>query len=94
MVCDMPTSSSYLFDMPKSQNKDRLYGFFSGVETLKDGYAYDDRYVFKEKIFDCPNIWIFTNKLPEEDYLSKDRWRFWSIEDETLKRMSIEGAAL
>ena len=82
MVCDMPTAKMYLVDMPRSLNKDRLYQFYSGIETIKDGYAYDDRYKFKEKFFDCPNIWIFSNILPDMSMLSKDRWKLWSIDDE------------
>jgi len=82
MVCDMPTARMYLVDMPRSLNKDRLYQFYSGIETIKDGYAYDDRYKFKEKFFDCPNIWIFSNILPDMDMLSKDRWKLWSIDKE------------
>lgn len=87
MVCDLPTSKMYLFDMPRSMNKDRLYQFFSAVETIKDGYAYDDRYHFKEKVFDCPNIWIFTNTLPDIRMLSEDRWKIWTVDhkDFTLK---------
>lgn len=81
MVCDLPTSNCYLFDMPRSLNKDRLYQFFSAVETIKDGYAYDDRYQFKEKVFDCPNIWIFTNTLPDFNMLSLDRWKLWTIDE-------------
>jgi hypothetical protein len=80
MVCDMPTSTMYLFDMPRSMNKERLYGFFSAIETIKDGYAYDDRYAFKEKSFDCPNIWIFSNSLPDFNMLSTDRWKIWEID--------------
>lgn len=79
MVCDLPTSPLYLFDMPRSMNKDRLYQFYSAVETIKDGYAYDDRYKFREKVFDCPNIWIFSNHLPDFEMLSKDRWKIWVI---------------
>lgn len=82
MVCDLPTSTCYLFDMPRSLNKDRLYQFFSAVETIKDGYAYDDRYTFKEKVFDCPNIWIFTNTYPDLNMLSRDRWCMWTINDD------------
>lgn len=82
MVCDMPTARLYLVDMPRSLNKDRLYQFYSGIETVKDGYAYDDRYKFKEKVFDCPNIWIFTNILPDLSMLSDDRWKLWSIDKE------------
>ncbi len=80
MVCDLPESRMYLFDMPRSMNKDRMYQFYSAVETIKDGYAYDDRYSFKEKCFDCPNIWIFTNILPELSMLSIDRWKIWEID--------------
>lgn len=81
MVCDLPTSRCYLFDMPRAQNKDRLYQFYSAVETIKDGYAWDDRYSFKEKIFDSPNIYIFTNTLPNLNMLSLDRWKIWSIDE-------------
>ncbi len=79
MVYGIEESSLYIFDMPRSMKKEKLCGFFAAVETIKDGYAYDDRYEFKEKNFDCPNIWIFTNILPITEYLSHDRWRFWSI---------------
>ena len=85
MVCDLPTSKMYLFDMPRSMNKDRLYQFYSAVETIKDGYAYDDRYHFKEKVFDCPNIWIFSNNLPDLDMLSEDRWKIWEIDQNSYE---------
>jgi hypothetical protein len=81
MVCDLPTSKLYLFDMPRAMNKDKMYQFYSAVETIKDGYAYDDRYTFKEKVFDCPNIWIFCNVLPDLAMLSRDRWRIWDIDN-------------
>lgn len=81
MVCDLPTSKLYLFDMPRSMNKDKLYSFYSAIETIKDGYAYDDRYSFKEKVFDCPQIWIFANTLPSMAHLSNDRWLIWEVDD-------------
>lgn len=90
MVCDMPTSTMYLFDMPRSMNKERLYGFYSAIETIKDGYAYDDRYSFKEKVFDCPNIWIFSNNLPDYNMLSMDRWKLWEIRNNELVRLIPE----
>lgn len=79
MVCDMPTSKAYMFDMPRAMNKDRLYQFYAAIETIKDGYAYDDRYHFTEKVFDCPAVWIFSNRLPDLDLLSNDRWKIWCI---------------
>jgi len=69
----------YIIDIPRALRKDQLFQFFSGIETLKDGYAYDDRYHFKEEYFDCPNIWIFMNTIPDLEYMSKDRWRFYEI---------------
>jgi len=91
MVCDMPTARMYLIDMPRSINKDRLYQFYAGVESLKDGFAYDDRYHYKEKVFDCPNIWIFSNRLPDQKLLSKDRWKIWKInQDYELEGHELE----
>ncbi len=84
MVCDMPTSTFYIIDMPKTIDKEKIGNLFSAIETIKDGYAYDDRYKFTEKIFDCPNIFVFTNEVPDETYLSKDRWKLWEIIDGVL----------
>lgn len=82
MVMDMPKQRLYIIDMPRAINKERLYGLMSGIETLKDGYAFDDRYHFKDEYFDSPNIWVFTNQMPERSYLSEDRWLFWEISEE------------
>lgn len=89
IVMDMPTASTYLIDMPRAINKDRLYQMYSAIETIKDGYAYDDRYSFKEKYFDCPNIWVFTNVLPEVSMLSNDRWSYWEIKNGELRSVII-----
>jgi len=82
MVMDLPTSRCYLIDIPRAIRKEHLFQLFAGIESLKDGYAYDDRYTFKEKYFDCPNIWVFSNKLPDITLLSRDRWKLWVINEE------------
>lgn len=84
MVMDMPDSKCYFMDMPRAINKERLFGLYGGIESVKGGYAYDDRYHFKQKLFDPPNVVIFTNKYPDEDLLSRDRWRIWEIIDRKL----------
>lgn len=86
MVCDLPTAKLYIFDMPRAMKKEKMYGFYSAVETIKDGYAYDDRYEFKEKIFDCPCIWIFSNCMPDRECLSIDRWHVWHVVENQLVR--------
>jgi len=85
MVMDTPTSNLYLVDFPRSLNKIACGSFWSALETIKDGYAYDDRYGFREKYFDCPNIWVFTNTMPDVNTLSKDRWVFWEVFKGELK---------
>lgn len=84
MVMDIPTSRCYLIDMPRAICKDRLHQFYAAIEEVKSGYAYDDRYHFKDKVFDCPNIWVFSNTLPQTDLLSNDRWRIWQVANQNL----------
>ena len=93
MVMDTKKKPLYIIDIPRALKKDQLFQFFSGVETIKDGYAYDDRYNFKEEYFDCPIIWVMMNTLPESEYLSKDRWVYWNFNDEgDLQRVMKEMA--
>lgn len=89
MVMDTPKKPLYVIDLPRAIAKDKLYQFFSGVETLKDGYAFDDRYHFKEEYFDCPNIWIFMNTMPDLELLSRDRWAIWSVKDKCLTPIDL-----
>jgi len=79
MVMDMPTSRCYLVDMPRAINQNKLNLFYAALEEVKSGHAWDDRYTFKQKYFDAPNIWVFCNTMPDVSTLSKDRWKFWRI---------------
>lgn len=81
IVMDTPKVPLYIIDIPRALKKDHLFQFFSGIETLKDGYAYDDRYSFKEEYFDCPVVWVFMNTIPDLSYLSSDRWKFWRFNE-------------
>lgn len=79
MVCDIPTAKAYLIDIPRAFNQDKMRCMWSAIETIKDGYAYDDRYSFKEKTFDCPVIWVFMNTRPDVKTMSTDRWKFYAV---------------
>lgn len=89
IVCDVPTYRCYLMDMPRAISKENLAQLYSAIEDIKNGYAYDDRYKFKEKHFDCPNIWLFTNILPQLEFLSLDRWKLWEVIDYELKPLTL-----
>ena len=69
-------------DMPRAMGKDRLYGLYSAVEQIKSGYLFDLRNKYKDWDIDSPNIWVFSNKLPEGGILSADRWKIWYITDD------------
>jgi len=86
MVYDIGSKQCYLIDMPRAINKKKLGDFFAGIETVKGGYCYDDRYGFKRRLFDPPRVCVFTNTLPDLDLLSGDRWQIWTIEDNQLYR--------
>jgi len=86
-VMCMPTALMYICDMPRGLDKAKMSEFFAAIECIKNGHVYDTRYTFKEKWFDCPNIWVFTNVMPEREWLSKDRWRWWEVAHGDLKAL-------
>jgi len=90
LVMDMPTSKLYLVDMPRALDQKHHHNFFAGLEEIKSGHAWDDRYKYKEKYFDCPNIWVFTNTMPNLEFLSADRWRVWQIIDDDLVQQPLK----
>lgn len=85
MVLCMPESRCYLVDMPRAQNKENIEEFYSAIESLKDGHVWDCRYSYKERWMDCPNVWVFSNRMPDRSLLSADRWKFWKIRKECLE---------
>lgn len=86
----VPTNSCYLVDMPRGMKKDKLAEFYSGIESLKNGRAYDKRYSFREKRFDRPQVIVFTNTLPQFNLISKDRWQVYEItSDKTLESLDV-----
>nr|QCC62363.1 putative replication associated protein [Crucivirus sp.] len=81
MVMNQDKLGTYFIDMPRAVSKDKLRQLFGGIESIKDGYAYDDRYKFKSERFEQPHVFVFGNVMPDTSYLSLDRWRFWEIND-------------
>lgn len=89
LVMSMPVSGCYLIDMPRAMDKSKQEEFYSAIESIKDGHVWDNRYKYKERWFDSPNVWVFTNRRPNRLLLSKDRWRLWEIEEGCLKALSL-----
>lgn len=81
-VCSTDISRLYIIDMPRGHNQKELNSFWGGIETLKNGQAFDTRYKGRYKIFDPPSIWVFMNTEPDKELLTKDRWKFWGVSEE------------
>lgn len=89
-VHSRPIRPCYIFDMPRGMKKDKLADFYSGIEVIKNGVAYDKRYSARKIRFDRPRIFIFSNCLPQFDLMSKDRWKVWTVYEKDLKEYSID----
>lgn len=81
MVMERPKHGLYILDLPRAIKKDKMRETYASIEQLKSGYAYDDRYKWQEEYYDCPCVFIFTNTIPDLSFMSKDRWKFWQINE-------------
>jgi len=88
------TRDAYILDIPRSLQpsedtgskpdkirRNKMSGFYAGLEAIKDGYAYDKRYKGDIAVFDSPTVWVFTNQPVDYHHLSPDRWLVWTIDD-------------
>lgn len=69
-------------DLPRSLNQQKLGGLYTAIEQIKKGKLYDFRHSYKEWWIDSPQIWVFSNTMPNTHYLSPDRWQFFTINEE------------
>lgn len=81
-VATRPIKRCYVFDMPRGMKKDKLADFYSGIEVIKNGVAYDKRNSAKKLRFDRPRVFVFTNTLPNFKLMSADRWVVWQMTDQ------------
>jgi len=84
MIMNMPTRNAYLFDIPRDADEKTTRGVWAACECLKDGWVYDKRHKYREKIFSAPKIWVFMNRQPDWDLLTSDRWGAYLMFDQRL----------
>lgn len=73
------------FDMPRAMPKQALHGLYTAIEQIKKGKVYDLRYHYKDWWFDSPQIWVFSNTMPDRSLLSADRWKVWTVHETTFE---------
>lgn len=81
-VMSIKPKKAYLIDLPRGMKKDKMADFYSGLEALKNGVAYDKRYSFRKIRFDRPQVFVFTNVIPDFGLLSIDRWKIWLLDEQ------------
>lgn len=87
-------SRAYFYDCPKDffTKKGQAQEFWSAIESIKNGYAWDGRHTHREvKRPYHPVIWIMANSKPESTKLSQDRWVYWMVDhEEKLIRWTMQ----
>lgn len=85
LICDecmskkLRNPSPIFIDLPRAMDKSRLFGIYTAIEQIKKGKLYDTRYNYKSWWIDSPQLWVFTNVMPDLAMLSKDRWVVYTI---------------
>lgn len=81
--CAMAENSrGFAIDTPRAGEIKK--SLWAGIEQIKNGYLYDDRYQWREKHIPIPRVIVFSNKLPNFNVLSKDRWEIMDITNEKV----------
>lgn len=83
-VYGRPKKQAYVFDLPRGIKKGNLGDFYSGIEVIKNGVAFDKRNYPKKIRFDRPVVVVFTNTLPQFNLMSHDRWHVHVLENSQL----------
>lgn len=79
---NMDICNCVIWDLPRS-NRGRVS--YDAIECIKNGLITNLKYETGDKIFNTPNIIIFSNYLPYDiSGLSEDRWSIFEIVDKQL----------
>ena len=72
------TPSPVFIDLPRSVPKNMLNGIYTACEVIKKGKTYDVRHKYKQWWIDSPLMIVITNRCPDCELLSRDRWKIWT----------------
>lgn len=66
-----------VFDIPRNNGNSVSY---SAIESIKNGLLVNTKYETNFKVFNPPHVIVFSNKPPETEKLSSDRWHIVKID--------------
>lgn len=62
---------------------------YGSIEEIKNMMFYSGKYEGGVVFGECPHLIIFSNKTPDIDIYSKDRWNIFEIKDKKLIKISL-----
>lgn len=79
------TSKGYIIDVPRAAQKN-FAEIFAALEEIKEGILKDWRHGDRPKkiCWHQPIIWVFMNQKPKENLLTGDRWKYYTVNKETM----------
>jgi len=77
-----------IFDYPRSKEDSPNY---AAIEMLKNGIMFSKKFESKQKIYNSPHIFCFSNAKPDISQLSSDRWVIKEIMKDGTSRASAVG---
>lgn len=81
-ICMAKAGTGYVIDMERTTDPKKAHGLWRAIESVKNGYLFEDRYNFRDMWIEPPKIIVLTNDMPPLDALSRDRWRIYTIYDQ------------
>lgn len=75
---NMDTCSIVIIDVPRNNGNNVSY---NAIECILNGMITNTKYETGAKVFNPPNVLVFSNYAPDTDKLSADRWNIKKIDE-------------
>lgn len=88
-ICSTHARRNYIVDLPR--NNRSYQDIYDTIEEIKRGFVISSFHgKLKNLFFERPNVFVFSNSLPELYRMSFDMWTIYTIDSETreLKRLN------
>lgn len=79
-----------MIDIPRNLSQSKLEEFYAGIECTKSGRCFETRYAAGIHYFERPQVWVFSNSLPNPRWLSKDMWQWHIVHQRELCNVTYE----
>lgn len=84
---DMDKVNTMFIDVPRTNGNKVSY---NAIECILNGMITNTKYETGIKVFNPPNIFVFSNFLPMVDNLSQDRWKIFNIKNNILEIVNLQ----